>query len=138
MDAVEGATSIMMNMVLFLFEPILGVITACLPAFKPVFNKVRDSMKIFSGWKSKSKSSKYGSILIFMRVSQMWESSPRKRSGREGMDSMISIEDWRDQSSGKPTSKVERLVGTKVFEIGVQRDVHVESTSGEDRISAVV
>lgn len=54
------------------------------------------------------------------------------------MDSVVSIENWRDQSSGKPTSKVERLVGTKVFEIRVQRDVHVESTSGEDPTSVVV
>lgn len=68
----------------------------------------------------------------------MWDSRTRKRSRREGMDSVVSIENWRDQSSGKPTSKVERLVGTKVFEIRVQRDVHVESTSGEDPTSVVV
>ena len=63
----------------------------------------------------------------------MWKSRSRNRAGREELDSIISMEDLRrNQNVVQSTSKAERVVGTKVFEIHVQRDVHVESSSCED------
>lgn len=68
----------------------------------------------------------------------MWQSRSGKRTGREELDLMVSMEDWRrNQTNIQSTSKAERLVGMKLSEIHVQRDVHVESAFGEDRISVL-
>ena len=116
-----------------MFEAILGVITACLPVLKPVFDKVRDSMKRYDDKKGISKFLKSGSISIFMRMSQIWKWKSGKRAERERLDSMISMEDLgRSESGIQSTPKVERVVGMKVFEINVQREVNVESTSIEE------
>ena len=111
-------------------EAILGVITACLPVLKPVFNKVRSSLKKLNGWENTSTSLKSDSIPISMRVSHMLECKTRKRSGKEEVDSMISMEDLR-RSESRPrfTSKAEKVVGVKVLEIHVQSDVHVDNAS---------
>lgn len=114
-------------------EAILGVLNACLPVLKPVFSKFRDSMKKLCGREIRSRSLKCGSIPMFMRVKHMWKSRSRNRAGREELDSIISMEDWRRNQNGvQSTSKAESFVGTKVFEIHVQRDVHVESSACED------
>ncbi len=123
---------------LMCLEAILGVTTACLPVLKPVFSKFRESTKKPSGRKYTGKYLMFGSIPIFMRVSQMWQSRSGKRTGREELDSMVSMEDWRrNQTNIQPTSKAESLIGMKLSEIHVQRDVHVESAFGEDRISVL-
>ena len=123
---------------LMCLEAILGVTTACLPVLKPVFSKFRKSINKLSGRKDTDKSLMFGSIPIVMRVSQMWQSRSRKRTGREKLDSMASIEDCRRlQTKFKSTPKAERLVGMKLSEIHVQRNIHVESAFDEDRISAL-
>ena len=64
----------------------------------------------------------------------MWGSWSGTRAGREALDSEISLEDMRRSESGsQPTDMVEETVGMKASEIRVQRDVHVVSTSTEDR-----
>lgn len=63
----------------------------------------------------------------------MWQSMPGRRSGREWLDSMISLEHLRRSEIGmQPTTKVERVLGMKVSEIHVQREFRVESASIED------
>ncbi|CAD6594109.1 MAG: hypothetical protein ASARMPREDX12_008145 [Alectoria sarmentosa] len=131
--SLDSGGHIEINTVLFMFEAILGVITACLPVLKPVFDKVRDSMKRYDDKKGISKFLKSGSISIFMRMSQIWKWKSGKRAERERLDSMISMEDLgRSESGIQSTPKVERVVGMKVFEINVQREVNVESTSIEE------
>lgn len=103
-----------------------------MPVLKPVFSKARNSLKTLSGRKNISPSLKSDSISIFMRVSHKLESRTRKRSGREELDSVISLEDLRrSESRTRFTSKAETVVGVKVLEIHVQSDVHVESASIE-------
>ena len=119
-------------------EAILGVLNACLLVLKPVFSKVQDSLKTISGRKGTGLSSRSGSIPIFLRVSHMWQSRSGRRYGTEGLDSIISMEDQRRSESGtQPISKAQILVGMKAFDIHVQREFHVESASGEDRIPAL-
>ena len=116
-----------------LFEVILGVTTACLPVLKPVFSKLGHPTRKLGGRKCTSKVLMSASIPIFMRMSQMWESMPGKRAGREGLDSKISMDDLRRSESGsQPTGKGEIVVGMKASEIRVQRDIHVESSSTEN------
>lgn len=113
-------------------EATLGVLNACLPVLKPVFRKVRDSVPKPNWWKGTKTSIKSGSIPIFMRVSQMWQSSSGGRSRRDGLDSIISMENLtRSESAIQSSSKVDNVLGTKGSEIHVQRDIVVESTSIE-------
>lgn len=121
-------------MFLMCLEAILGVLNACLPVLKPIFNKVRGSVKRFG---SEMKSLKYHSIPISVLVSQMWGSRTGKHTGRGYLDSMIPMEAWRNQNVIRSTSKADRVVGMKVFEINVQKDVYVETASGEDQTSVV-
>lgn len=109
-------------------EPTLGVITACLPVLKPIFVKLRDSMKIFNGKKGTSISWNSGSIPIFMRISHLWASMSGHSSGRGEMDSIIPMEDSkRSENGGQSTAKVEKVLGMKVCDVHVRRDIHVES-----------
>ena len=63
-----------------------------------------------------------------MQVSQMWESRSKKHPRRGELDSRISMEGLRrSEGSIQSTSKAERVIGTKVFEIQVQRGIHVSS-----------
>ena len=75
---------------------------------------------------------KFGSVPIFMRESQMWQSMSKGRSRRHRLDSIISMESMR-ASEGiiQPSSKDERVPTMKVFEIHMQRDHRVESASIE-------
>ena len=66
---------------------------------------------------------KFGSIPIFMRVSQMWQSMSGGRSRRHKLDSIISMENLRTSEGAiQSSSKVERVPTMKVFEIHMQRD----------------
>ncbi|MCJ1457688.1 hypothetical protein MMC28_008057 [Mycoblastus sanguinarius] len=56
-------------------EALFGVINACLPTMRPVFNKLRSA----SIWSGKS-TTMFGSIPIAMRISQMWTLSRRGSS----------------------------------------------------------
>lgn len=135
-------------MFLMCLEVILGVLNACLPVLKPVFSKIRESMvlnncvhvwkpvfskvgrsmKKFGGKRDINMSWKSRGISIFMRVSHLWQSFSGTRFGRESLDSIGSIEDpGRRISGGQSTSQAERVVGMRVFEIHVQRDIYVES-----------
>ena len=119
-------------------EAILGVITACLLVLKPVFSKIRDSMKKLSGRKGTMLSFKSGNIPILMRVSQIWQSRSVKRTGGEELNSMGSMGDRRqNQTDVQSTSEGERLVGRKFSEIHVLRDVDVESGFGDDCMSVL-
>lgn len=63
-----------------------------------------------------------------MRVSHMWGSISGKRDGKEGLDSVNAIEEWgRKRRGSQQETKVERVMGVKVHEIHVRKDVDVES-----------
>lgn len=109
-------------------EPILGVITTCLPVLKPIFNKIRNLMKKCSTSQGASISWKSRSIPIFMRASRVWKTTSENRSGRGGLDSMVSMEDSRrSESGGQSASKAEKVLGMKMCAIIVRRDVQIES-----------
>lgn len=113
---------------LMCLEALLGVIIACLPVLKPIFNKVRDWIKSFSHRRKTSQSSISGSILILRQVSQMWQPRSGKRTGRADLDSMIGIEDWRrTQNCIQSTSRPVQAGRLKETEIRIQREVRVES-----------
>ena len=122
---------------LMCLEAILGVLNACLPVLKPIFNKVCDSMKRLSGWKSERKYWKHWGAPKFVRVNQMWGSRIGKHTGRGDVDSTIPMQDWRNQNVIQSTHKADRVLGTTTFGINVQKDVYVETASGEDRISVM-
>ena len=89
-------------------------------------------MHASSAKKGDSKLYTSGSIPIFMRVSHMWVSMTGKRNGKEGLDSVSSVEEWgRNGKAGQHETKVERVMGVKVPEIYVRRDVDVESAFSE-------
>lgn len=112
-------------------EMSLGIVNGCLPVLKPVYSKVRDSMRRLGGRRGTNSSSKFGSIPILMRVSQMWQSRSGRRHEREDLDSTILTEDLRRNENGvTPATKAERVLGMKLFAIHVQRDV-VESAFDE-------
>ena len=106
-------------------EVILGVLNACLPVLRPVFDKLGDWKKSFSRSDSSNTSSKFRNI---SNGSQTWQSRSKKRAGSEELDSVTGIEDRRrrrdcDQARTGPKMGV-RIQET---EIHVQRDIRVES-----------
>ena len=96
---------------LMCLEVILGVLNACLPVLKPVFDKTR-------GWK-------FDNIPISTLVQQMWPSRSERRK----------MEDWRTQNCIQFAPEPGKLARMKACEIHVRDDVHVESAPSEDRIS---
>lgn len=115
-------------MFLMCLEAILGVLNACLPVLKPVFSKVCCAIKNFNVKKIRSISWKTHSTSAIIQVSQMWESRSKKHSRGGELDSTISVQGLRrSEGSIQSTSMAERVVGTKVFEIHVQNDIHVSS-----------
>ncbi len=132
-------------------EALLGVITACLPVLKPIFNKMRGTApKSDSGVNEILKS---GTIPIFMRMSQIFTLVSRRdkdlssdeetltetsRSDDEKINHKSSVENGKGVSattkeiSSPVTEKAARLMGIKTQEIYVRRDVEVESVAGRD------
>ena len=109
-------------------EVVIGITTTCLPVLKPIFVKVCDSMKLFSGKKGTGISWKSRSIPIFMRVSHTLASMSGKHPDMGEVDSTVPMEDSkRSESGGQSTAKVERVLGIKVCEVHVRRDILVES-----------
>ena len=67
-----------------------------------------------------------------MRVSHMWVSISGNRDRREGLDSVDAVEESeRKWKAGQQKTKVERMMGVKVPEIYVRRDVDIESAFSE-------
>ena len=109
-------------------EAILGIISACLPVLKPVFDKLGDWFKTFSRMGNTSSSLNYGTIPIWIQVSRMWQSRSERRVGNEELDSIFEMDDWRrTQNCIEPAPGGVQNVGMNKTEIRVQRDVHVES-----------
>ena len=93
------------------FEVILGVLNACLPVLKPVFDKIR--------------ALKFNSIPVSILVKQIWQSRSEKRKAEE----------WRTRNCIQSLSEPGKFVRMKACEVHVREDVHVESAPSEDRVS---
>ena len=105
---------------LMCLEVVLGVITACLPVLRPIFNQFRECVNSFSHERDTSKSSTFSDIPIWIQVSQMWQSRSEKRAGRENLDSVIEMEDWRrTRNCIQSTPEPVRAGGLKETEIRV-------------------
>ncbi|CAD6580868.1 MAG: hypothetical protein ASARMPRED_000351 [Alectoria sarmentosa] len=140
-------------------EALLGVVNACLPVLKPIFNKMRGTApKSGSGV---TESPKSGTIRIFMRVSQMLTLTSRKSkpfsSDEEILTGMAQSSAWDAEKknersgaeSGKEalvrtkeisspmTRKAERVMGIKASEIYVRREMDVESLASRDERWAI-
>ena len=137
-------------------EVLLGVINACLPVLKPIFNKLRGTAPKSSSGGAVSEILKSGTIPIFMRVSQMWTLASRK--GRDVSSDEETLTEWygekRDiyeagakgsgggdakeasvstkEISSPMTQKAERVLGLKPQEIHVKKEVDVESVISRD------
>ena len=62
----------------------------------------------------------------------MWHSVPAQRAERDGINSIVAMEDWRRvQTEIRSTSQAERPEGVNLPDIYVQKDIHVEFTSDE-------
>ena len=141
-------------------EVLLGVINACLPVLKPIFNKLRGTApKSNSGGGGVSEILKSGTIPIFMRVSQMWTLASRK--GKDVSSDEETLTEWcgEKRGDGAPgiegkgdakeatvsakeisspmTQKAERVLGLKPQGIHVRREVDVESVISRDELCTV-
>ena len=137
----EGRVGVSDDWILAYFEPVLSVTTACLLVLKPVFNKAHHLIKRIGGKLGKGPFLESGSIPIFIRVSQMWNSMSAQRTERVGMTSIVAMENWRSvQTEIESASQAERLEGGGLPEnlpdIHVQKDIQIEITSDEGRIGA--
>ena len=135
-------------------EGLLGVVNACLPVLKPIFNKMRGTApKSGPGVNEILKS---GTIPIFMRVSQMFTLASRKgKDSTSDGETLTENSGWYEERKSKQrgkfdveggtgasvvtreisppmTEKAEKLMGIKAQEIHVRRDVDVESVVGRD------
>ena len=130
-------------------EALLGVVNACLPVLKPIYNKLRGTAP--KGGAEVNEILKSGTIPIFMRVSQMFTLASRKRKdstndGETLTENSTWYEERKREQGGKSdveggtgasvttreisppmTEKAEKLMGIKAQEIHVRRDVDVES-----------
>lgn len=127
-------------------EALLGVINACLPILKPIFNKLRGAAPKIGNSTGVSEILKSGTIPIFMRVSQMFTLTSRKgRSPLSDEETLTETSGWYgEKKDGKSnfdggkgasppmTNKAERVMGIKTQEIHVRRDVDVESVASRD------
>lgn len=136
-------------------EALLGVINACLPVLKPIFNKMRGTTPKKGNGSDVSEILKFGTIRILMRVSQMLTLTSRKgkelssgdgilieTSGRyeEKEKGVSGAEDGKEarvttmEISSPLTQKAERVMGIKAQEIHVKRnvDVDVENVASRD------
>ncbi len=114
-------------------EALLGVINACLPVLKPVFDKMRHALP--KGGDSTIKTFLSGSIPILFRLSHPLEKSVMKSTADDihSPSPEPSEGAWiKDATAQAP--KVERLIGMKVAEIYIRKDVDVESTWGCEQI----
>ena len=67
----------------------------------------------------------------------MWSSGSAHRAARAGMNSTVAMESWRRfQTEIGSTSQEERVEEENLPNIRVQKDIHIEITSEEDRIRA--
>lgn len=113
---------------LMCLEVILGVTTACSPVLEPIFVKLRDSMKVCNVREGTSISWESRSTQFLMRISHIWASISGHSFGRGNRDSVVLMEDSRRSESGdQSTAKVEKVLGVKVGDVHVRRDIHVES-----------
>lgn len=142
-------------------EALLGVINACLPVLKPIYNRMRGTApKSGTNGSGVNEILQSGSIPIFMRVSQMLSLTSRKgkysSSDEESLTESSSsawygekkkfsntaqcgVESRKEapcvttkEISPPMTQKAERMRGIKAQEILVRRDVDVESVASRD------
>ena len=92
-------------------EVILGVLNACLPVLKPVFDKIPGL--------------KFNNVPIAILVRQMRQSRSEKRE----------VEKWRTRNCIQSVPEPGTFVRMNASEIHVREDIHVESAPSEDRIS---
>lgn len=89
-----------MYWVLAYFESVLGIINACPPVLKPVFNKAHHSIRRNSGQLDKRSFLKSGSIAIVMRAGQILHSLSAQRAERDGINSIVRNEGLEKGSDG--------------------------------------
>lgn len=113
-------------------EALLGVINACLPVLKPVFDRFR--LVIPKRDNGTIKSFMSGSIPIMLRLSHPWDRSVGKSTLIDGdSPSPEPSEGAWIKDTAAPTPKVERMIGMKVAEIYVRKDVDIESHLSDDQ-----
>lgn len=134
-------------------EALLGIISACLPVLKPIFNKMSGTIPKDSKISSVKEILTSGTIPIFMRVSQMWTmTTGRGRSSSSDEETLTETSGWYGDKrnvnadvvgekqasattreiSAPMTEKAERVMGIKPKEIYVRREVDVESVASQD------
>lgn len=140
-------------------EALLGIISACLPVLKPIFNKMRGTAPKNGKISSVREILTWGTIPIFMRVSQMWTLTTRRgKYSSNDEETLTEISGWYgDKKNVKAnvvdekqtsvttreisqpmTEKAERLMGIKPKEIHVRREVDVESVASQDERGLIV
>ncbi len=129
--------------VLATLEALVGIINACLPLLKPVFNKMRrsapkkDKRNVGNKNDKKNNNTTSASIPIMLRVSHLWSKSLGKYTSSDEEPWPPKIHDDNspinaaDRNLREP--KVNRITGMKVPEIYVRKDVDVESLLCDDR-----
>ncbi|KAF6232414.1 hypothetical protein HO173_009519 [Letharia columbiana] len=133
-------------------EALLGVINACLPVLKPIFNKMRGTAPKRGDRSGVSEILKSGTIPIFIRVSQMWTLTSRRGKTSSSDATLTETSGWYgEKGNGKSgpeggkgasvttkeisppiTQKADRVLGITTQAIHVRRDVDVESVASRD------
>ncbi len=134
-------------------EALLGVISACLPVLKPIFNKMRGTAPKSGDSSGVKEILKSGTIPVFMRVSQMFTLTSRKGKYSSSDEATLTeTSGWYAENSGGKvvpkggkeasvttkeisppmTQKTERIMGIKPQVIHVRKDVDVESVASRD------
>lgn len=134
-------------------EALLGIICACLPVLKPIFNKMRGTAPKGGESSRVREILKSGTIPIFMRVSQMLTLTSRKgkysssdeetltetfrwygekKDGKSGAEAGKDASVTTKEISPPMPQKAERVMGINAQEIHVRRDVEVESVASRD------
>ena len=134
----------------------MGVINACLPVLKPIYNKIRGTARKSDEGSGVNEILKSGTIPIFMRMSQMFTLTSRKGTvnstdeetltesarycGEKNPNGKVSDEGGKvanvikKEISHPITEKAERLMGIKIYRTPVRRDVDLENfVSRSDR-----
>ena len=120
-------------------EALLSVINACVPLLKPVFSKMRksttkkDKCDNVNNADRRNGITRLGSIPIMLRIRQVWSRSLGKKTSSDEEPWSLDIQDDNrprtapERPSREP--KVNRVMGTKMLEIYVRKDVDVENQS---------
>lgn len=115
-------------------EALLGIVNACLPVMKPAFDKMRSGLSTADDSTIKTFMSDRVPRLLRLRHSWNWSVVSNSNNDRHSPSPEPREGAWMKEGSNDSAPKVERMIGMKVANIHVRKDIDVESTLSDDRV----